>query len=388
MANLMEDKQILMIPGPTPIPQRVLRALANPAVGHRTPGFSRLLTEVTQKVKEIYRTDNDLLILTSSGTGAMEAAVSNFLNPGDKVIVMENGNFAERWIKICEAYGAIPRVVAGPWGQQAEPAALGQALAADRDKEIKAVYVTHNETSTGVTHDVRALRAVCGDHPAIFVVDSISGMAVSPLETDAWGLDVVVSGSQKAFMLPPGLAFISVSPKAWELNKGCEAPSFYLSLRAAKKNLDDKKMTPYTPAASLLVGLRESLSMMAEEGLANIQARHARNRDITRAAVRAMDLTPLADDAAASAAVTAIRRPGDIDVKKIAGIMADKYNIIIAAGQGKLEKEIFRVGHLGYIAATDILATVACLEMTLLELGWPATLGAGVAAAQRQILRG
>jgi aspartate aminotransferase-like enzyme len=213
-------------------------------------------------------------------------------------------------------------------------------------------------------------------------------MAVSPLETDAWKLDVVVSGSQKAFMLPPGLAFISVSPKAWALQEACRTPSFYFNLKAAKKNLDEKNTTPYTPAASLIIGLRESLCMMEEEGLENIQARHSRYRDMVRAAVKALGLTPLAGDEAASAAVTAVLKPGNIDVKRIVKIMRDKYNVVIAAGQGKMETEIFRIGHLGYIAVTDILAAIACLEMTLKELGWDCALGKGVAAVQDIILNG
>lgn len=384
----MNDKQLLMIPGPTPVPTRVLHALSNPALGHRTPGFSAKIKECTAKVKQVYGTENDLFILTSSGSGAMEAAVANFINPGDKVIVMENGNFAERWVKINKTYGADVQVIAGEWGQAADPQALKAAIDADVNKEIKAVYVTHNETSTGVVHDVKALREAVGDHPAIFVVDSISGMAVSPLPVDEWKLDVVVSGSQKAFMLPPGLAFISVSPKACEVNAECGNPVFYLSLKAAKKNFDEKSTTPYTPAASLIVGLEESLKMMEEEGLENIFKRHARNRDMVRAAVKALNLEPLAADECASSAVTAVKKPGEVDVKQITKIMRDKYNIIIAAGQGKFDKAIFRIGHLGYVNDADILATIACLEMTLTELGWPCRLGAGVAAVQNIIMKG
>jgi aspartate aminotransferase-like enzyme len=384
----MNDKQLLMIPGPTPIPQRVLHTLGNAAVGHRTPGFSAIIKEVTAKVKEIYQTNNDLLILSSSGTGAMEAAVSNFISPGDKVVVMENGNFAERWIKINKKFGADVQVVSGEWGQQSDPAALKAIMDADTKKEIKAVYVTHNETSTGMVNDVQALRAACGDHPAIFVVDSISGMAVSPLKVDEWKLDVVVSGSQKAFMLPPGLAFISVSEKAWALSAQCTTPRFYFDLQAAKKNFDEKSTTPYTPAASLIVGLQESLKMMEEEGLENIFTRHRWYRDMVRAAAKALNLELLASDEAASAAVTAIKKPGDIDVKQVTKLMRDKYNVIIAAGQGKMDKAIFRIGHLGYVSETDVIAVIACLEMVLKELGWPVQLGTGVAAVQEIIMKG
>jgi len=384
----MNDKQLLMIPGPTPIPQRVLHTLANNAVGHRTPEFSAIIKEVTEKVKKIYETNNDLFILTSSGTGAMEAAVSNFINAGDKVVVMENGNFAERWIKINKKFGAEVIAVSGEWGKQSDPAALKAVIDADTNKEIKAVFVTHNETSTGMVNDVKALREACGDHPAIFVVDSISGMAVSPLKVDEWKLDVVVSGSQKAYMLPPGLAFISVSEKAWKVNEKCTTPNFYFDLRAYKKNFDEKSTTPYTPAASLIVGLQESLKMMEEEGMENIHARHLWYRDMVRAAVKALNLELLASDEAASSAVTAIKKPGDIDVKKVTKLMREKYNVIIAAGQGKMEKEIFRIGHLGYVSPVDIIAVIGCLELVLKELGWPVQLGSGVAAVQEIIIRG
>lgn len=384
----MNDKQLLMIPGPTPIPQRVLHTLGNAAVGHRTPGFSAIIKEVTGKLKEVYKTQNDLFILTSSGTGAMEAAVSNFINPGDKVVVMENGNFAERWIKINKKFGAEVQAVSGEWGAQSDPAVLKAVIDADTAKEIKAVFVTQNETSTGMVNDVEALRAACGDHPAIFVVDAISGMAVSDLKVDEWKLDIVVSGSQKAFMLPPGLAFISVSTKAWAINAQCTNPRFYFDLQAAKKNFDEKSTTPYTPAASLIVGLQESLKMMEEEGIENIYKRHAWYRDLVRAAAKALNLELLAEDKGASSAVTAIKKPGEIDVKQITKIMREKYNVIIAAGQGKMEKSIFRVGHLGYVSETDILAVIACLEMTLKELGWDFKLGSGVAAVQEMILKG
>jgi len=384
----MNDKQLLMIPGPTPIPQRVLHTLGNAAVGHRTPGFSEIIKEVTGKLKQVYQTQNDLFILTSSGTGAMEAAVSNFINPGDKVIVMENGNFAERWIKINKKFGAEVLTISGEWGTQSDPKALKAIMDGDTQQEIKAVYVTQNETSTGMVNDIQALRAACGDHPAIFVVDAISGMAVSDLKVDDWKLDIVVSGSQKAFMLPPGLAFISVSPKAWEVSAKCSNPRFYFDLQAAKKNFDEKSTTPYTPAASLIVGLQESLKMMEEEGLENIYKRHAWYRDMVRAAAKALKLELLADDKAGSPAVTAIKQPGEIDVKKITKIMREKYSVIIAAGQGKMEKSIFRIGHLGYVSETDIIAVIACLEMTLKELGWDVKMGSGVAAVQELIMKG
>ena len=382
----MIEKQILMIPGPTTIPQRVLHALSNPAVGHRTAEFSATIREVTAKLKKIYHTENDLFLLSASGSGSMEAAVSNFISPGDKVIVMENGYFANRWTKICTAFGARVLAIEG-WGRQADPKALAEAIAADKDGEIKAIFCTLNETSTGVTHDIKALREAAGDHPALFIVDAISAMAICPCETDAWKLDVVVSGSQKAFMLPPGLSFISVSAKAWARREACTSPSFYFDLSAAKKDYDEKSTTPYTPAANLIVGLEESLKMLEEEGFDSIQTRHAGYRRMIRAAVRAMGLTPYADDECASVAVTSVRKPDCAEVKQIVDMMRDKYSIIIVAGQGKTEKEIFRIGHLGYVTKSDILATVASLELTLKELGHDCQLGKGVAAVQEIILR-
>ena len=383
----MEERQILMIPGPTTIPQRVMNVLGNPAMGHRTAEFSAIIKEVTEKMKIIYRTQHDLLLISASGSGSMEAAVANFISPGDKVVVMENGYFSNRWAKINEAFGARVHVIEGVWGEQASPKALAEVIAADKAKEIKGVFVTFNETSTGVTHDIQALRQALGDHPALFIVDAISGMAVAPLETDAWDLDVVVSGSQKAFMLPPGLSFISVSPKAWAQHKACKSPAFYFSLSAAKKEYDDKSSTPYTPAANLIAGLQESLRMLEEEGLESVQARHRGYRRMIRAAVKAMGLTPLAADDYASTAVTSVVKPEGVEVKKIVNTMRDKYHIVIVGGQGKSENDIFRIGHLGYVTKSDILATVASLELTLRELGFACELGRGVAAVQEIMLQ-
>ncbi len=384
----MREKQYLMIPGPTPVPPRILRALSIPAIGHRSPQFAEIMKDVTARLKNIFETENDVLILTSSGTGAMEAAVCNFVNPGDKVLVMENGNFGERWVKLNKRYGANVEVIAGPWGERHDPEALRARLALDKNHEIKAVFVTHNETSTGVVNDIKALREAVGDHPALFIVDSVSGMAVSPLKIDEWKLDVVATGSQKAFMIPPGLAFISVSPRAWEVCEKVTTPRFYFDLKAAKKAYTEKFNTPYTPATNLIVALQESLKMMEEEGLPSIWARHEKYKTLVRAAIKELGLEPLAGDEAASGAVTAIKKPGNIDVKKISKLMREKHNIIIAAGQGKLETEIFRIGHLGYVHVNDIIVTIAALEMTLKELGMDIVLGRGVAKVLNLLMKG
>lgn len=381
----MLERQILMIPGPTTIPQRILNVLSNPAIGHRTAEFSAIVQDVTEKMKSIYKTKNDLLLISASSSGAMEAAVSNFISPGEKVIVMENGHLSNRWTKIAKAFNADVHVIEGEWGKQADPNALAKMIAADKAGDIKGVFVTCCETSTGVTHDIRALRKACGDHPAIFFVDAVSGLAVTPLETDEWDLDVVIGGSQKAFMLPPGLSFISVSTKAWKQQENCVSPSFYFNLAAAKKDYDTRSSTPFTPAANLIVGLQESLIMLREEGLEAIQARHLRYGRMIRSAIRAMGLTLFAADEYASAAVTAVVKPEGVEVKKIVNIMRDEYGIVISGSQGKLENEVFRIGHMGYVTNSDILATTACLELTLNELGYFCPLGIGVAAVQKII---
>jgi len=384
----MEKKQYLMIPGPTNIPPRIQQILGEAAVGHRTPGFSKVITDVTAGLQKIYQTKNEVLILSSSGTGAMEAAVANFINAGDKVLVMENGNFGERWVKLNNRYGARVEVISGPWGEQANPQALREKIEKDVQKEIKAVYVTHNETSTGVVNDIKALREAVGDHPAIFVVDAISGMAVSPLPVDEWQLDVVASGSQKAYMLPPGLAFISVSPKAWAICEQVKTPSFYFDLKAARKSYAGKSTTPYTPAASLILGLQEALKILGEEGLENIYSRHTYYKKLVRAAVKALGLELLTSEEAASGAVTAVKKPGNIDAQKLTKIMRDKHNVVIAGGQGKLKGEIFRIGHLGYVDVHDIIVTIAALERTLKELGWEFQLGQGLQAVQELLVEG
>ncbi len=383
----MYEKQCLMIPGPTNIPPRILRTLGAPAVGHRTPAFNDLIKDVSARLQTIYQTTNEVLLLTASGTGAMEAAVANFVNAGDKVLVMENGNFGERWGKIAGRYGAEVEVISGPWGEQASPQVLRERMKKDIQQEIKAVFVTHNETSTGILNDIKALRDAMQDHPALFIVDAISGMAVSPLPVDEWQLDVVVSGSQKAYMLPPGLAFISVSPKAWAVSDQVTGPRFYFDLRAARKSLLEKSTTPYTPATSLIVALQETLQIMQEEGLENIYERHAFYKKLVRTAIKALGLEPLTSDEAGSWAVTAVKRPDEIDVKKITKLMRDKHNVLIAGGQGQLQTEIFRIGHLGYVHVNDIIMTIAALERTLKELGMDIQLGQGVAAVQELLVQ-
>lgn len=377
----MEKKQILLLPGPTPIPPTVLRAMSAPAIDHRGPEFKALISEVTEGVKQIYQTQNDLLILTASGTGGMEAAVTNFLSPGEKALVVSIGAFGDRFVKICRAYEVEVEVLAYEWGTAARAEDVAERLSRDKDGEIKAILVQHNETSTGVLNDIEAISKARGDHPALLIVDAISGLVAADLKTDAWGLDVVISGSQKAFMIPPGLAMVSVSSRAWEAAERCKNRRYYFDLKAAKEFLA-KGQTPFTPAVSVLFGLREALKMLLAEGLEKAFARHRLYRDMIRAGVRALGLELLAADEVASPAVTAVKTPSGLTPKDIRAPLREKFGIVTAGGQGKLSDSIFRFGHLGYVDPTDLLSALAALEMVLTEKGLPVTPGSGVAAAE------
>lgn len=377
----MELRQTILLPGPTAVPSRILRAMSAPAINHRGPEFKALINEVTVGLKEVLQTENDVLILTASGTGGMEAAVANFLSPGDKALVVSIGSFGDRFVKICQTYGVQVDLLAYPWGEAARPEDVAAKLAADTGQEIKAILVQQNETSTGVLNDIEAISRARGSHPALLIVDAISGLVAADLPTDAWNLDVVISGSQKAFMIPPGLTMLSVSARAWEAADKCINVRYYFDLKAAREYLE-KGQTPFTPAVSVLFGLREGLKMLAQEGLPNAVARHATYRDMVRAAVQALGLEPLAKDDVASPAVTAIKVPAGLTPKDITGRLREKFGVVVAGGQGKLSDSIFRIGHLGYVQPTDIFAALAALEIVLNECGIAVPLGQGVAAAQ------
>lgn len=381
----MAESQYFMLPGPTQVPPRILRAGSAPMVNHRGPEFKKIITEMSEGLKLIFKTDNDVLTLTCSGSGGLEASVVNFINKGDKVIVASVGNFGERYKDLCEKYGALVDHIAYPWGDAIDPRDIKDRLDADTKQEIKAILFQHNETSTGVLNPVKEIAAIRGDHPALLIVDSVSGMAAAPLETDAWGLDVVVAGSQKAFMAPPGLAFVSVSERAWEVNARCTQPRYYLDLAKARKSLADGQ-TPYTPAVATIYSVAEAVMMMLETGLENIIAAHSFRRDVVRTAAKALGLTPVAQDKYASPAVTAIYAPEGIAAANIVKPMHSKYHTVIAGGQGIFKGKIFRIGHLGYVNDLDLVSTLAALEMALVEAGYPCQLGQGVAAAQKLIM--
>lgn len=377
----MEEKQYLMLPGPTPVPPRLLRAMAKPMINHRGPEFKALYEEVIEGLKEVFRTKNDVFIYTAAGTGAMEAAVANFVSPGDKVLVVSIGVFGNRFASIAGRFGAQVEKLDFTWGTAADPDALAERIRADEKKEIKAVFVTHNETSTGVTNDLKALRAALGDHPALFIVDSVSGLGAMELETDLWNLDVVVAGSQKSFMIPPGLSFIAVGPRAWEARAKCRNACFYWDVEAARKSAE-KGQTPFTPAIPQIAALAEALKMMRAEGLENIFARHRRLREMTRRGIKAMGLKPLAADDVASAAVTAVLAPEGLEANAIRRVLLKEFNVVVAGGQQSLDNKIFRIGHLGHVGDLEIIAVLAALEMALNRCGFKVELGKGVKAAQ------
>lgn len=379
----MDNKQMLMIPGPTPVPEKVLLAMAKHPIGHRSGDFSKIIAELTANLKWLHQTENDVLMLTASGTGAMEAGIINFLSPGDRVLVGNNGKFGDRWVKVAKAFGLAVEEVKAKWGQPLDPQAFQSLLEADTAKTIKAVIVTHSETSTGVLNDLEAINSAIQSHgQALSIVDAVTSLGATPVAVDQLGLDVVASGSQKGYMIPPGLGFVAVSGRAWKAYETATIPRFYLDLKKYKKSTDADS-SPFTPPINLMYGLQASLQMMKAEGLDSIFARHQRHTDATRAAMKALNLPLFAPDSAASNAITAVA-PTTVDAEKIRGTMRKKFDIALAGGQDHLKGKIFRVGHLGFVCDRDILSCIGALEATLIELGHSGvTPGAGVAAAAK-----
>jgi len=373
-------KHYLLAPGPTPVPPVVLQAMAQPMIHHRTPEYEALFAEVRRDLRTLFQCKNEILMFAASGTGAMEGAVVNTLSPSDHVIVVQGGKFGERWAEICQAYGLHVLAVTVPYGKSVEPAMVAEALR--KAPGTKVVFATHSETSTGAIHDIQALAGIVRGTDALLVVDAITSLGVMDLPMDSWGVDIVASGSQKALMLPPGLAFAALSDKAWARVPEARLPKFYFNFAKERKAIAENQ-SAYTPAVSLVVGLRESLRLILAEGLPNVFARHDRLARATRAGVQALGLTLFAEHP--GAACTAINAPagtaGDAIVKGLR-----KHGITIAGGQGSMKGKIFRISHMGYVDTFDILTALGGLEMVLADLGYPVTLGAGVQAAE-QLLR-
>lgn len=378
----MQDKLMLMIPGPTPVPEQVLLALAKHPFGHRSGEFSKLMAEVTANLKWLHQTENDVLMLTASGTGAMEAGIINFLSPGDRVLVGTNGKFGERWAEVSQAFGLNVESITADWGVALNPEDFRTKLEADTEKSIKAVIITHSETSTGVINDLETINRHVKAHGALMIVDAVTSLGAVHLPMDEWGIDVVASGSQKGYMIPPGLGFVAVSAKAWEAYKTAKLPRFYLDLGKYRKDAA-KNTTPFTPPVNLVVALHAALNMMRQEGLENIFKRHQRLTEATRAAIKALDLPLFAPDEAASPAITAVA-PTTVESEQIRSVMKKHFDIVLAGGQDHLKGKIFRIGHLGFVSDRDILTAIAALEASLRELGYEGFQpGAGVSAAAR-----
>ena len=367
----------LLAPGPTPVPPEVLLAMAQPVLHHRTPEFEALFAQARRALQWLFQTRREVLILAASGTGAMEGAVVNACSPGDRVLVIRGGKFGERWAEICQAYGLSVIPVEVPYGKAVDPQAVAAALRGE--PSIAAVFVTHSETSTGVLHDLEAIAAIVRQTPALLVADAITSLGVVNLPTDAWGVDVVVAGSQKAMMLPPGLAFACLSDRAWAAVERARLPRYYFNFLVERK-IQAKHQTAWTPAISLIAGLKAALDLLQAEGLSAIFARHERLARATRAAVTALGLDLFAERP--SPAVTAVKVPEGVDGGAIVRVLRDKHGISIAGGQGSMQGKIFRIATLGYADAYDVLTGIAALEFTLAELGYPVRLGDGLRAAQ------
>jgi len=376
-------KKYLLTPGPTPVPERVLLASAKPIIHHRTPEYGQALSEDIEGLRYVMQTKNEVFIFTASGTGAMEACVVNLLSPQDKVLVVNTGAFGRRWVEIIRSFGIEPELIEYPWGKAAKPKDVEKRL---RDiPGIKAVFTQSTETSTGVVNDIETIGGIVAETQAVLVVDAVSGLGGQELKTDEWNVDVVASGSQKGLMLPPGLAFVSISRKAWKLVENSKLPKYYWNFKTYKKSLDENRETPYTAAVSLIMGLQESLRMIKEEGLEQILRRHAILASATRAGVEAMDLELFAE--APCNVVTAVKVPEGIDGERLVEMMREEYGVGIAGGQREYKGKIFRIAHLGYMDRFDVIIGLSALEIALSKLGYRIEIGKGIAAAEREFLK-
>jgi aspartate aminotransferase-like enzyme len=377
----MERPEILMTPGPTPVPPQVLLAQGSPLVYHRGPGYGRLLREVTAGLKAMLKTEGDVLMFTSSGTGGLESAVANLFSPGDRVVVPVAGYFGDRFARIAEAFALDVRRVEYDWGRAVSADDVAATLA---EAPAKGVLAQHSETSTGVIHDIEAIGRATDEAGALFVVDVISSLGAVPYEGDAWGVDVAVGGSQKALGATPGLAFVSISDAAWAAARESTSPRFYFDWAAYKASYDlPDPESPWTPAISLLLGLREALRLYQDEGEEAVLERHRLLSEATKEGVRALGLDLDGENLDRGWAVTAIRAPEGVDGNELVAKVRKDHGIILAPGQGPLKGKVFRVGHLGHYDRFDIIRCLAALELTLEAMGYPVKHGAGVAAAEQ-----
>jgi aspartate aminotransferase-like enzyme len=372
-------KQRLLTPGPTPLYPKALHAMMDADIHHRTEDFRKLYSTVLADLKEVMGTRNDVLVLVASGSGAMEASISNCFSPGDRVIVCTAGKFGERWVEIAKAYGLNAVVLEEPYGRAVSADAVAQALAANPD--TKGVFVQASETSTGAAHDVRAMAEAVGKTSAIFVVDAITGLGTMPLDIDGWGIDICIGGSQKAFMIPPGLAFLSISAKAWTMTDTARLPRYYFNLKKERKSAASGE-SAWTPNTALMLGFAEALKYIKQLGMDKLIDNAQQLAAATRSACQALGLELFAPDSPA-ASVTAVRAPKGMDSGVIVKEFRKRFGSIIANGQGSMQGQIFRIAHLGYFDFPDLFAVMAELELILHANGVPVEFGSGVAAAQR-----
>jgi serine---pyruvate transaminase len=368
-------KQYLLTPGPTPVPPQVLAALAEPVVHHRSPDFRPIYERCLQRLREVTRTQQEVLMFAASGTGAFESAVQNLVSPGERHLVVSSGNFGERWAALTRAYGADVDHLEYAWGETPDPDDVRARL---REREATAVWVVHSETSTGVVSDIQALAVAAREHGALTVVDAVSSLGAVPCETDAWGLDVVVSGSQKALMTPPGLGVCAVSEAAYAAVGS--TPRFYFDWERTRK-AQAKLDAAFTPPVSLVAGLDVALGLLLEEGLDTVFERHVRLGRAARAGAKAMGLELFSPDEDRSAVVTAIRAPDGIDSGDVVKGLRDRFGITIASGQGDLKDKILRLGHIGFFDVFDITTALAAVELVLADLGADIERGVAVTAA-------
>ena len=375
-------KRYLLTPGPTQVPQDVLLRMAEPLIHHRTPEFSQIFGEIQELLRWLFQTSQEVLVLSSSGTGAMEAAVVNTCSPGDCVIVVNGGKFGERWLKICTSLGLVTKEVKVKWGEAVTADAVAAAL--QEAPSTKVVFMQASETSTTVLHPVEDIAALTRDSATILVVDGITAVGATNIPMEKWGIDVLITGSQKALMLPPGLAFLALSPKAWDRTKTARLPRFYFDLVKERKE-QAKKSTAFTPAIALILGLHKVLEKMHADGLQRIWKRHQDLMNATRGAIEALDLSLLASTHPSPAA-TGVLLPPRLDGTALLSYMRDGMGVDIAGGQDHLKGKIVRISHIGYVGPFDIITAVSCLEMALARFGCDIRLGTGVTAAENYLL--
>ena len=364
----MQDKLNLMIPGPTPVPENVLSSMSKHPIGHRSGDFQQIVQKTTEQLKWLHQTTADVLTITGSGTAAMEAGIINTLSKGDQVICGDNGKFGERWVKVARAYGLDVKVVKADWGTPLDPNQFKRILEEDTNEKIKAVILTHSETSTGVINDLKSINNEVKNHSkAITIADCVTSLGACNIPMDEWGIDVIASGSQKGYMIPPGLSFVAMSKRAWEANNQSNLPKFYLDLKQYLKTVNQNS-NPFTPAINLYFALEASLTMMQKEGLNNIFARHARHQKATQEGIKAMGLNLFTKENFGSPAITAVK-PENIDAESIRKAIKNDFDILLAGGQDHLKGKIFRIGHLGFVNNRDIISVISALESTLDKMG-------------------